>query len=85
MEIVWLNRDDLADPVRGFLARWGRFTALCYRATPDYRALLAKPVVALEGLDLRGVDPGDYELLCLPVRMEDGSDGASTRAVLRDL
>lgn len=43
MEIVWLNRDDLADPVRGFLARWGRFTALCYRATPDYRALLAKP------------------------------------------
>lgn len=50
-----------------------------------HRALLAKPVVALEGLDLRGIDPGDYELLCLPVRLEDGSDGASTRAVLRDL
>ena len=43
MEIVWLNRDEMADPTRGFLARWGRFTALCYRTTPEYQALLAKP------------------------------------------
>jgi len=47
-------------------------------------ALLGAGVVALEGLDLRGIEPGDYELICLPVRFI-GSDGAVTRAVLRDL
>lgn len=43
MDIRWLNRDELIDPARGFLARWGRFTAVCYRTTPDYRDLLARP------------------------------------------
>ena len=43
MDILWLNRDELTDPARGFLARWGRFTALCYRTIPEYRALLAQP------------------------------------------
>lgn len=47
-------------------------------------ALLGAGVVALEGLDLRAVEPGSYELICLPVRFI-GSDGAVTRAVLRDL
>lgn len=47
-------------------------------------ALLGAGVVALEGLDLRAIEPGAYELLCLPVRFV-GSDGAVTRAVLRDL
>ena len=50
-----------------------------------HRALLAKPVIALEGLDLRTIDPGPYELLCLPMHLADGSDGASARVVLRDL
>jgi arylformamidase len=49
-----------------------------------HHALLAKPIVALEGLDLRGVTPGSYELICLPLRLI-GSDGAPTRVVLRDL
>jgi arylformamidase len=35
----------------------------------------------VEGLDLRGVEPGRYELICLPIRLE-GSDGAPARAVL---
>jgi arylformamidase len=43
--------------------------------------LLGNDVVALEGLDLREVEPGDYELVCLPIRLE-GSDGAPARAVL---
>ncbi len=47
-------------------------------------ALLGAGVVALEGLDLRAVEPGPYELLCLPLRLL-GSDGAAARAVLRDL
>ena len=47
-------------------------------------ALLGAGIVALEGLDLRAIEPGAYELLCLPVRFV-GSDGAVSRAVLRDL
>ena len=38
-------------------------------------------VVAVEGLDLREVEPGHDELICLPIRLE-GSDGAPARAVL---
>ena len=49
-------------------------------------ALLAKRVVILEGLDLREVTPGMYELICLPLKIVGGSgDGAPARAVLRTL
>jgi arylformamidase len=40
-----------------------------------------RPVVILEGIDLRGVDAGDWELWCLPLRLP-GLDGAPARAVL---
>lgn len=43
MDVLWLNRGEMTDPATGFLARWGRFTALCYRTTEEYRDLLAKP------------------------------------------
>jgi arylformamidase len=49
-----------------------------------HRTLLGAGVAALEGLDLRHVDPGWYELICLPLRLP-GSDGAPARAVLRTL
>lgn len=49
-----------------------------------HQALLGAGVVALEGLDLRGIDPGPYEMLCLPLRLL-GSDGAPSRVILRDL
>jgi arylformamidase len=48
---------------------------------PTHVALLRAGVVILEGLDLRGVDPGVYELIALPLRIV-GSDGAPTRALL---
>jgi arylformamidase len=52
---------------------------------PDaHRALLGAGVVALEGLDLREVEPGPYELLCLPMRLI-GTDGAPARVLLRDV
>jgi kynurenine formamidase len=38
-------------------------------------------VTALEGVDLRDVEPGHYDLVCLPLRLE-GSDGAPARAIL---
>ncbi len=46
--------------------------------------LLGSRVVALEGLDLRGIEPGPYELLCLPLRVLD-TDGAPARVLLRDI
>ncbi len=48
---------------------------------PTHVALLRAGVVILEGLDLRGVDPGRYDLICLPLLIE-GADGAPARAVL---
>ena len=46
--------------------------------------LLAKGVVIVEGLNLTGVPPGDYELICLPLKIADGAgDGAPARVVLR--
>jgi arylformamidase len=46
-----------------------------------HHALLEAGVVPVEGLDLRGVGPGGYELICLPLRVV-GADGAPARAVL---
>ena len=45
-------------------------------------ALLGAGVVILEGTDLRGVEPGPVELLCLPIRL-NGSDGVPARALVR--
>ncbi len=46
--------------------------------------LLAAGVVIIEGLDMSAVAAGEYELLCLPLKLAAGSgDGAPARAVLR--
>ena len=69
---------------RYLIDRGVRLIGIDYLSIGDaeaHRELLAGGVVALEGLDLRGVDAGDYELVCLPIRLE-GSDGAPARAVL---
>jgi arylformamidase len=48
--------------------------------------LLHQGVVIVEGLNLSGVPAGDYELICLPLRIAGGAgDGAPARAVLRTL
>ena len=46
-----------------------------------HRTLLEAGVVIVEGLDLREVNAGSYQLVCLPVKLA-GSDGAPARAVL---
>lgn len=46
-----------------------------------HRLLLGAGVVVVEGLDLRAVAPGDYQLICLPLKIV-GSEGAPARAVL---
>jgi arylformamidase len=46
--------------------------------------LLEKEVVILEGLDLREVPAGEYEILCLPLKYTGGTgDGAPARTILR--
>jgi arylformamidase len=46
-----------------------------------HRTLLEKAIVILEGLDFSQVSAGEYDLICLPLRLE-GCDGAPARAVL---
>jgi arylformamidase len=48
---------------------------------PTHRALLHAGVVAIEGLDLSGIGPGAYQLVCLPLKIV-GADGAPARAIL---
>jgi arylformamidase len=49
---------------------------------PVHRILLQAGILILEGLDLRAVSPGAYELMALPLLVQDG-DGAPARVLLR--
>jgi arylformamidase len=49
-----------------------------------HRILLQAGIWIIEGLILEHVEPGDYELVCLPLKII-GGDGAPARAVLRKL
>ena len=49
---------------------------------PAHRMLLGSGTIVIEGLNLRDVEPGMYELFCLPLSIV-GSDGAPARVVLR--
>lgn len=69
---------------RLLIARGVRLVGIDYLSIGDGKAhvaLLEAGVVPLEGLDLREVEPGEYSLVCLPLRLE-GSDGAPGRAIL---
>jgi arylformamidase len=51
-----------------------------------HKTLLEKEVVILEGVDLRKVPAGEYELICLPIKFIGGTgDGAPARTLLRSL
>jgi arylformamidase len=49
-----------------------------------HETLLKREVVVVEGVDLRNVPAGRYELMCLPLKVK-GIDGAPLRAVLREI
>jgi arylformamidase len=49
---------------------------------PAHHVLLGGGTIVIEGLDLSEVEPGTYEMFCLPLRVV-GSDGAPARVVLR--
>lgn len=49
-----------------------------------HEAFLRAGIYIIEGLNLDGVEPGDYELVCLPLRLERG-DAGPCRAVIRSI
>jgi arylformamidase len=49
---------------------------------PAHRTLLGAGTIVIEGLNLSDVEPGIYDMYCLPLRLV-GSDGAPARVVLR--
>jgi arylformamidase len=49
---------------------------------PAHHVLLGAGTIVIEGLNLAMVDPGVYEMYCLPLRIV-GADGAPARVVLR--
>lgn len=46
-----------------------------------HRILLNGGIPVIEGVNLFGVAPGEYQLICLPLKLKDG-DGAPVRALL---
>jgi arylformamidase len=48
----------------------------------SHRILLGHGVAILEGARLGNVPPGDYELICIPLKLA-GLDGSPVRAILR--
>jgi arylformamidase len=55
------------------------------RGSSDNRphtALLSAGIAILEGVNLKDVDPGTYELIALPLSL-NGIDGSPCRAILR--
>jgi arylformamidase len=50
---------------------------------PVHRTLLGANVVIVEGLDLRDGRPGEYDLVCAPLKLANG-DGAPARVFLME-
>ena len=48
-----------------------------------HKVLLGAGVVIIEMVDLKAVEPGDYVMTCLPLKVEKG-DGAPSRIILAD-
>ncbi|MGE5402530.1 MAG: cyclase family protein [Ignavibacteriales bacterium] len=47
-----------------------------------HKVLLGSGIWIIEGLNLKGIGEGRYELICLPIRLM-GADGAPSRAIVR--
>jgi arylformamidase len=72
------------DAASVLVERGVRLVGVDYLSVGDeaaHETLLEAGVVPVEGLDLRRIEPGPYELVCLPLRIV-GADGAPARAIL---
>jgi arylformamidase len=54
------------------------------KSRPTHEILLRAGVIALEGIQLQAVPAGEYQLVCLPLKL-GGADGAPARAVLIEI
>lgn len=80
------------DGARALVERGVRTVGIDYLSIGPYgaegdethRILLGAGVWVIEGLNLSGVEPGVWELVCLPLKIDAG-DGAPARAALRKL
>jgi arylformamidase len=53
--------------------------------TPDtHQILLGNEIWIIEGLNLTGVNPGNYNLICLPLKLKD-TEGSPVRAIISKL
>lgn len=83
-----------SDAARALISSGVRLVGIDYLSVEKFQSeryetheiLLSSGVVIVEGLDLREVTAGDYELVCLPLKIAGGTgDGAPARAILRTL
>jgi arylformamidase len=73
-----------SDGAEALIGRGVRLVGIDYLSIGDPAAhvlLLGSGIGVIEGLDLRPVDPGNYFLVCLPLKVAR-SDGAPARALL---
>jgi len=73
---------------RWLIARGVRLVGIDYLSVstytdlvPPHQTLLGAGVIILEGLNLSGINPGQYRLVCLPIKLM-GGDGAPARTIL---
>lgn len=80
------------DAAQGLVERGVKLIGLDYLSVEQYKGetfdthlnLLRAGIVIIEGLNLFDVAGGEYELICLPLKIADGNgDGAPARVVLR--
>lgn len=53
-----------------------------HNASPVHQALLAASITIVEGLNLSSIEAGNYDLICLPIKVKN-ADGAPARVILR--
>jgi arylformamidase len=72
------------DGARALVERGVRLVGVDYLSVGDeetHRILLGAGLVVVEGLDLRRAEPGEWGLVCLPLKLV-GAEGAPARAIL---
>jgi len=52
--------------------------------TEVHRAVLGTSIVIIEGLMLKDIAAGEYEMICLPLKLKD-SDGGPARVIIRKI
>src|SRR5690606_15876633 len=50
--------------------------------TQVHKLMLGNAIIIIEGLKLKNIAPGPYEMICLPLKIK-GSDGAPARVIIR--